>query len=880
MLWLQRLTTRTRTLVLRGRTTREVDDELRFHIDREIAENIKRGMSPDAARTAALRAFGGVQRFKEEVRDEHGFALLDQLRQDLAYTARAALRSPGFTAIVVLTLALGVGATTAIFSVVRGVLLRELPFGAPDRLVRLWAANPTGNALRAALSAPDFDDWRRLGTAFDRMAAYSTIPTGLALVDGGEPVRLRTAFVSDGFFSTLGVSALVGRTFLPAEHVEGRDRVVVLSHRLWSARYASSRDIVGKTLRLNDEPFTVVGVMPREVRFPDRDTEIWAPMSVVPATGIPRVRGNRWLSVIGRLAPGVSLERARTDMSVVAARLADEYRDTNANWTAATIVPLRDDLLGDSRGRVLVLFGAVLLTLILACVNVANLVLARASRRSRELAVRAALGAGRARLARQLFTESIALSLAGGVLGVVLAAWGVRALVALIGPWLPAVGDVRVDGAVLAFALGVSALTGVVFGLIPVAGRRGNVAGTLRESGRGNTGAAASHTVRRALVALEVGLAMMLVIGAGLLVKSFARLSQVPLGFDTEHSLFVRMTIPPSRYANSAAYLPVAYRMLEQVRLVPGVTAAALAKDGPMRSGGETAAFQIPGQPVAGDADAPRANFLGSSDGIVRALGIRLDAGRDLTLQDGDTAAAGVVISAGLARKHWPDRSPVGEEIDLQGRRLRIVGIAADARYTSVQGEPPPMVYVSNRLVARRIFTVIARTAGDPALTLNAVRDAIRRVEADQPISEMGTTRDAIGDAVAAPRVLTLLVGLFGVVALLLAAIGVYGVVAYVVGQRTNEIGIRIALGAQPGDIVQWTLRTGLAPALVGLVAGGVAALMLTRVLGAQLYAVSPTDPVVFGGVAVALVSVALLASGVPARRAARVDPAVALRAE
>jgi predicted permease len=837
-------------------------------------------MSPDAARTAALRMFGGMQRYKEEVRDEHGFVALDQLRQDLTYTVRTALRSPGFTAVVILTLALGVGATTAIFSVVRGVLLRELPFGSPERLVRVWAANPTRNELRGPLSVPDFDDWRRLGTAFDRIAAYSTLPTGLALVDGGEPVRLRTAFVSDGFFATLGVDAQVGRTFTAEEHVDGRDRVVVLSHRLWASRYASSTDIVGRTLLINDEPFTVVGVMPPEVRFPDRDIEVWVPRTVVLATGIPRVRGNRWLEVVARLAPGVTIERARTDMGVIAARIAQEHADINGNWTSATIVPLSDELLGSSRERLLVLFGAVLLTLVLACVNVANLVLARASRRARELAVRTALGAGKARLARQLFTESIALSLVGGLLGVALAAWGVRALVVLIGPWMPAVGDVRVDGAVLAFAIGISALTGVVFGLIPVSGRRSDISGTLRESGRGNTGTASAHTVRRALVALEVGLAMMLVIGAGLLVKSFARLSQVPLGFDAERSLYVRMTIPATRYATSAAYLPVAYRMLDEVRRVPGVTAAALAKDGPMRAGGETNTFLIPAQPASSDDARPRASFLGSSDGIVRALGVRLEAGRDLTVQDADTATLGAVISANLARRHWPGRSPVGEEIEYQGRRMRVVGVAGNARYTSVQGEPEPMVYVSNRFMTRRIFTVVARTSGDPALVLSAIRDAIRRVEPDQPITEIGTTRDAIGDAVAAPRVLTLLVGLFGVVALLLAAIGVYGVVAYVVGQRTNEIGIRIALGAKSADIVKWTLRTGLTPALVGLVGGGIAAVALSRLLGTQLYEVSATDPIVFGGVALALVAVALLASGIPARRAARVDPAVALRSE
>jgi predicted permease len=373
---------------------------------------------------------------------------------------------------------------------------------------------------------------------------------------------------------------------------------------------------------------------------------------------------------------------------------------------------------------------------------------------------------------------------------------------------------------------------------------------------------------------------MMLVIGAGLLVKSFAKLNQVSLGFETDRALFARMTIPSTRYQSSAAYLPVAYRMLEQVRQVPGVMAAALAKDGPMRNGGESMRFAVPGQPAPQPGDEPRANFLGSSDGIVRALGVRLEAGRDLEPQDGDSATAGVVISSNIARRVWPGRSPIGEEIEFEGRRLRIVGVAADARYTSVAADPIPLVYVSNRMMTRRIFTIVARTNGDPATMVKSVREAIRTVEPDQPITEIGTMHDAIGDSVAAPRVLTMLVGMFGAVALLLAAIGVYGVVAYVVGQRTNEIGIRIALGAKSADIVRWTLQTGLRPAMVGLVVGGVGALLLSRLLGAQLYSVSPTDPVVYGGVAIVLVVVAVLASGVPARRAARVDPAVALRSD
>lgn len=880
MFWLQRLTLRLRSLVLRDRTARDVDDELQFHIDREIAERVKRGMTPAMARTEALRVFGGLQRYKEEVREAHGFALWDQLRQDLAYAARAALRNPAFTATVVLTLGLGVGATTAIFSVVRGVLLRELPFGEPDRLVRLWISNPSRGGERNSLSVPDFDDWKRLGTMFTNMAAYSVVPTGLALLDGGEPVRLETAFISADFFETLGVTPLVGRTPTPAEHVEGQDRVVVLSYRLWATRYSSARDIVGRTLRLNDAPYTVVGVMPAAVRYPERETEIWVPLTAVPASGIPRERSVPWLEIIGRLAPGVTPERARADLSVIVRRLDERFADAHPGWNDVAIAPLREQIIGPSRGRVLVLFGAVMLTLLLACVNVANLVLARTSRRARELAVRTALGAGKARLARQLLTESIALSLAGGALGILLAVWGVRGLVTLIGPWLPSVSDVVVDGAVLAFAFGVSAATGVAFGMIPVFRGRGNVAGTLRESGRGNTGAASAHALRRALVAVEVGLAMMLVIGAGLLVKSFAKLNRVSLGFEADRSLFVRLTIPGTRYRTSADYLPVAYRMLEHVRQVPGVVAAALAKDGPMRAGGEPGKFALPGQPAPRLGDEPRANFLPVSDGIVKALGVRLETGRDLAPQDGDSATAGVVISSNIARRLWPGRSPVGEEIDFQGQRYRIVGVAADARYTSIVADAIPMVYVPNRMMTRRIFTVVARTTGDPATMVGAVRAAIRSVEPDQPITEMGTMRDVIGDAVAAPRVLTMLVAMFGVVALLLAAIGVYGVVAYVVGQRTNEIGIRLALGAKSTDIVRWTLQTGLRPAIVGLVAGGAGALMLSRLLGTQLYDVSPTDPVVFGSVAIVLIVMAVLASGVPARRAARVDPAVALRAE
>ncbi|HKG90336.1 MAG TPA: ABC transporter permease [Gemmatimonadaceae bacterium] len=883
MRWLSRL-------LGRSAFERSMDDEMRYHVDMEARELERGGMSPAGARRAALVAFGGVERFKEEGRDARGVTMLDELRQDAAYAVRAARRAPGFTTVAVLTLALGIGATTAIFSVVRGVLLRDLPFADPGRLVRVWATNPSRSETRSALSLPDLEDWRREGTvpgaAVERLAGFSTLPSGLVLADGGEPVRLRTAFISEDFFATLGVRPLVGRLPTPAEFREGRDRVVVISEGLWRSRFGGDPGIAaGRTVRLNDEPFAVLGVLPAEVRFPGASPEAWTPLSVVPATGIPRVRGNRWVQGLARLRPGATAERARAELSAVARRLEGEYGDSNGGWSGAALLPLHEELVGNVRGRLLVIFGAVVLVLALACVNVANLVLARASSRARELAVRTALGAGRGRLVRQLLTEGVLLALAGGVLGIALAWWGAGALVAVAARWLPPVGDVRPDWLVLGFALALATLTGVGFGLIPATRPLEGIAGTLRESGRGIVSGGGPSinrgpTLRQVLVAAEVGLAVMLVAGAGLLVKSFARLSRVDLGFDAEHTAYAKVTMLNSRYANATTYRPAALRMLEQVRAIPGVAAAAQTKDAPLRGAGESQAFTVPAAPPAAPGERPTASFLPVSPGYFAAMGIPLRAGRDLTEQDGDTAAAGVVASETAARALWPARDPIGEEIVLGAQRLRVVGVVGDVRYEKVDSSARPMFYLPQRLMSRRIITFVARARPGtaPAALVPALRAAIRAVEPDQPITELGTMRDAAVDAVAAPRFLTALVGLFGALALVLAAVGVYGVVAYVVGQRTNEIGVRMALGARPQDIAAWTLRTGLAPVFAGLAVGLAATLALSRLLAAQLYSVSPTDPAVFAAVLAILAAVSLFASAVPAMRAARTEPTVALR--
>jgi predicted permease len=882
--WLQGLLVRARALFERRAMERELDEELRFHVERETDKLVAQGMTLDAARREALRRFGGVERYKEACRDERGIRLADEIRQDIGFAARSFGRSPVFALAVVLTLALGIGATTAIFTAVRGVLLRQLPFESPHQLVRVWTEEPARAIDRIGVSLPDFEDWRRETKNFARLAAYSTLPSGLVITDGGEPTRYSTAFVTEDFFSTLGIRAALGRLILPAEHAPGENRVVVLSDALWRSRFGADPAIVGRTVRMNDEPFLVVGVLRPGMRFPDGTTELWTPQSVVPESGIPRLRGVRFLRVVARLAPGATLAGARQELATVAGRLAGEYRDSNEG-RAVGMAPLRDEIVGGSRNRILIVFAAVSLVLLLACVNIATLFLARASGRGRELAVRAALGAGRARLVRQLVTESLVLALLAGALGVALAWWGADALVTRAGPFLPGDADVRPDWLVLAFGASLAILTGVGFGLLPAT--RGMIApGTaLHGSGRTLTAGLPAHRLRALFVAAQVALAVLLVVGAGLLVKSFARLQRQELGFDPNGLLVARLTIPSSRYATSNEYLPAATRMAERVGELPGVTSVAMIKDAPLRGSGESAAFRVLGRETP-SGEEPLANLIPVSPGYFRTMGIPLRAGRDLQEQDGDSAAPGAVINERLASQLWPGRSPLGERItfgrapDADAGAIRVVGVVGDARYTRVDSAAAPMIYLPQRVMTRRIVTIVARVSGDSRQLIPAVRDAIRSVDRDQPITELVPMTTIVGEAMAVPRFLTALVALFGLLALVLAAIGIYGVVAYVVGWRRREIGIRVALGAPANTVVGWALWSGLAPVAAGLVVGVVAALMSARLLAGALYDVRPTDPAVFAAVMVLLALVSVVAAGIPALRAARVDPIMALRAE
>ncbi|MEJ7809787.1 MAG: ABC transporter permease [Gemmatimonadaceae bacterium] len=807
---------------------------------------------------------------------------LDDLSHDLRYAARLLRRQFGFATVAALTLALGIGASTAIFSVVNAVLLRPLPYPEPDRLARIWSVNRGQDLTEAGVSIPDFADWRDGNRVAARIAAFSMLPTGLTLVGRDEPERLPTAYVTEDFFGTIGVPARLGRGILPEEHKDGANRVIVMSDALWRRRFGADPAVIGRAIPFESDVFTVVGVMPPGFDYPSPRAELWAPTSLIPESSIPRLRPVRWLNVIARLRPGVSPEAAQTAMNTVARRLEAQYPESNAGWGETRLLSLREQTVGGVRRALVVLFGAVTLVLLIACVNVANLLLARATTREREMAVRTALGASRGRIVRQLLTESVVLALIGGALGTIVATRAVPALVTLSGEALPRAGQVGTDWRVLLFALALSLATGLVFGLVPaIRAPRTDLQGALRDGGRGSTAGRRSHRLRALLVMSEMALALVLATSAGLMVKSFRRLAQVDPGFRPDNVLAVSLTIRKSRYPDATRYLPFYRHLLERVREVPGVQAVGAIKNGPLlnaASGGEPYPFTVVGRSLPPAGAEPRADVHPVSPDYFRAMGIPILRGRPLSEQDDETAPLVAIISGSLARRFWPGASPVGETITYGGRPRQIVGVAGDVRYARMDSLPGAAIYVPVFQEPRIAVTLLVRTAGDPAAAAPGVRAAIRALDPSLPITQLVTMRQAMLDSVARPRFFTLLLSLFGALALALAALGLYGVIAFTVSQRTHEIGVRIALGAGRGSVTALTLRYAMAPALAGIAIGLAASLLVTRVLASQLYGVTATDPATFMAVSALLAAVALVAAYLPARRAARVSPMEALR--
>jgi predicted permease len=873
------------------------DAELRFHLDARARDLMRRGMAADEARARARREFGDVEetcRYMDELDERRrttrrGKRYMDDFRQDVRIAFRRLRAAPAFTLAAILTIALGVGANAAVFSVVYSVLLRPLPFPDADRLYAIYHANRTGNLLEAGVSPLDLDDWRAGRRALADLGGYfyQEGSSGLALTGRGRPRQLSGVFFTPGFFSTLGIQAVRGRLPREDEMVRGgHDRIALLSHGFWQREFGGVDDAIGSTLTLSGEPFEVIGVLPADFRFPTERADLFIPYSTIPDSAIPRLRVVRVLSVVGRARPGVGQAGVEAEMGVLTRRLAEQFPENRA-WDAASVVPLREVVVGPVRQPLLVLFAAVGLVLLMACVNVAGLQLARAASRQGEMAIRLAIGARRGRLVRQLMTESLVLASLGGLAGLALARPAVAALVTLSAGQLPRAAEVGLNPTVVLFTLATTALVGVLFGLAPaLSGSRQSADASLRGS-RGTAGPG-SHRLRSGLVVAEVAVAMMLVVGAGLMIRSFQQLLNVDVGFRPDHLIAVQFTLNADRYEADAdpaegfthGYARVYHEIIERVRALPGVQSAAAVKDPPFRGNGERNGFRVAGRPVPAGQDPPTATAIHVSDGYFATIGAPIVDGREFTPDDRANTPTVFVINEAFAREFFPGERAVGKHLDFGRIQPEIVGVVHDIRQVAVAEPARPTVYIDNLQNTRVKTTIVARAAGDPLALVDPIRQVVWSVDPEQPIADVFTFDAAVSRALARPRLLMVLLGLFGAIGLALGAIGIYGVLASLVSERRREIGVRLALGAPPASISSLVLRRGAILGGVGIGAGLTGALAGRQFLATVLYGVTPGDPGTLLTVAAVLLGAVLLASWLPARRAAHVDPVQTLRSE
>jgi predicted permease len=800
---------------------------------------------------------------------------------DLLQALRSFRRSKGYIGAALLTLAVGLGANAVIFSAVLAVLLRPLPFRAPERLVWVGHAHRE-RGIVAAFSSQDFDDLARSttgpGRAFASLADYAWFPgnSGMSLTGAGEPLRVPVASVSGAFFPTLGMQAALRRPLLPADDRPGTNHVVVLSHRLWRSRFAGDRAVIGDKVTLDGAPFTVVGVMPPELAFPDREVDIWAPLSLVGDDKVPHLREVRWLNVVGRLAPGFTLRAATTQATTVLTRLEKQFTESNEGWGTAALVPLAEKVTGDVRPLLTVLFAAVGLVLLVICVNLANLSLARAAGRRRELAIRAALGATPARLAGQLLIESVGLALAGGILGLLLAELGIVGLGGLAADYLPRGNEIRLDAAVALFTLALAVACGFAFG--EAAARRAtgrDLRQALQERSAGEEGR--GHGARM-LVMAQTALATLLLIGAGLLLRSFWQLVHVDPGFQAAHVLSLSISIPDAQINGPDGGARYRGEIERRLRSLPGVLTVGASHSQPLAGQGEKYSFIPEGvadpRPVTADE-----GLLIVSPGYFRALGIPLLRGRDFDERDEDgKAPPALIVSQSLAHQLWPGEEAVGKRLRDGKLELAVVGVVADVHGRGMAKPAGSAVYGLLRLFPRTTVKLFVRTAGHPLAVLGAARRAIWQFNPDQPISEVAPLSQLVADDVARPRLLSSTVAAFGALAALLAALGIYGVTVQSVRRRTQEIGVRMALGANRAQVVGMVVRQGMALALGGLACGLAAAFALARLLASVLFGVGTADPLTYVGVALLVAAAALAASYLPAREAAAVDPLAAIK--
>jgi putative ABC transport system permease protein len=825
---------------------------------------------------------------------------MGKLWQDIRFGVRVLLKSPGFAVVTILALALGIGANSAIFSVVNGVLLRPLPFKTADRLVFLseWSQQ----VPNMSVSYPNFQDWRAQSHSFDELAAFRS--NGFVLTNAGEPERLTAREVSQGFFPALGVAPALGRNFTPDEDKTGGNKTVILSYGLWQRRFGANPAALGQALTLNNESYTVVGILPQGFEW-QAPVDIWVPLGLR-ADRMDQRDSHPGIYVVGLMKNGVTEEQARADMRGVAERLAQEYPKTNSG-NGFTLTSLQFQATQNIRSSLFILMAAVAFVLLIACANVANLLLARAASRSKEIAIRTALGAGRTRIIRQLLTESLLLSITGGALGLLLATWGVDALLAAVSNDVPNIilNNVRLDSRVIFFTIGASVITGLLFGLAPaIQISKSNLNETLKDGGRGGSEGAARHRVRNILVVAEVAVSLLLLVGAGLLVKSFLNLRQAELGFEPDRVLTMRLALPEARYKENAKIENFFNDLLGRVKALPGVESAGLTVGLPM-NGGIESGVTFEGQEVTDTKEITVAVNLAVSPGYFKAMEMPLVEGRYFTDQDREGSPRVAIIDEMMAARFSPNASAVGKRIRLGGGQppngmapppwMQIVGVVKHLRYYGPNETARVELYrpffqlpipidsplaQGQPVTFPRSASLAVRGAGDPTALTTSIRNAVHEIDPDQPISGVQTMNEIVASTISPQKFATWMLGLFAATALVLAALGIYGVMAYSVTQRTHEIGIRMALGANRGDVLKMIVGQGMKLTLLGVGIGLVGSFLITRAMSTLLFGVKATDPVTYGGVALLLAGVALLSCLLPARRATKVDPMIALRYE
>jgi predicted permease len=879
---------RTRALVRHNEVETELDEELRFHFDRQVEKYMRSGMTEEEAKRRARLAFGGHEQVKEDCREARGTAFIELTLQDTNYALRQLWANPTFAMVMVLTLALSIGANSAIFSVINGVLLKRLPYGQPDRLVRIFLSSH--EYPKFPLNPFDFLDFRARNHSFDSIAAFTR---GDAQLSGdGEPVRLNGFGITSGYFRVLGLQPELGREFDFQAEIPGNGLQVILSDRMWRTRFGADPNIIGRKITMNMQPFTVIGVMPAGTEHPGNEyhsvaygesVDVWWPFSFA---GNSNQRGSHFIEGIGRLKNGVSVERARAEMNAIMAQLAREHPGGDGGWTVL-VVPLYTELVGASRQMLLVLLGSVGIVLLIACANAANLLMARASARQREIAVRLAMGAPRSRVVRQLLTESLLISLTGGALGLALAFGGVHALVSLLPADFPRSHDIHVSGPVLLFTLLVSLMTGILFGLAPaLQASRTDPKEGLQKAGRTSTASRNQGRLRNALVIAEVGLASVLLIGAGLMLRTFLNLIHLDPGFREDHVLTASLSLPHAQYKTREQTAQFFDRLAASLNALPGVESAGAGSDLPWTGYDENAG----GFTIEGEKPPPNQEFHAryhmATPGYFSAMGIPLLQGRFFTEADKKDAPWALVINHAMAERYWPHEDVVGKRITFEDAPkkdsdwMTVVGVVGDVKDQPNSPGAEPAFWWSEFQASEPDMSIAIRTRSDPRQVADGLRDAVHRLDPALAVADVKLMDSVVDTSVSTPRFTFVLVGLFAGLAILLAAIGAYGVIAYTVSQRTPEFGLRVALGAQRSDLLRMVLAHSAKLAVPGTILGVLLALSLGRVMQNLIYGVSPADPVILSSVVLLVLTVALVASYLPARRASRSDPMTTLRAE